>query len=117
MFTFEGHDVFAPLTLAATVGGLGLMTNVALDSPQPNSTGTWATDDFSRPGRFVQDWDRRYAQIEKRYGGAFDRPVPRMIEDPGSAFDFCSLGDRRTAGFSQRKFYRRTLMTPTFNQG
>lgn len=33
--TFEGpHDVFAPLTLAATVGGLDLMTNVAIAFPR-----------------------------------------------------------------------------------
>lgn len=30
VFTFEGtRDVFAPLTLGSTVGGLDLMTNVA----------------------------------------------------------------------------------------
>lgn len=35
VFTFEGpHDVFAPLTLAATVGGLDLMTNVAIAFPR-----------------------------------------------------------------------------------
>src|SRR6202012_2530956 len=33
--TFEGpHDVFAPLTLAATVPGLELMTNVAIAFPR-----------------------------------------------------------------------------------
>ncbi|MGO9386135.1 MAG: LLM class flavin-dependent oxidoreductase, partial [Mycobacterium sp.] len=33
--TFEGqHDVFAPLTLAATVGDLDLMTNVAIAFPR-----------------------------------------------------------------------------------
>ena len=35
VFTFEGpHDVFAPLTLASTVGGLDLMTNVAIAFPR-----------------------------------------------------------------------------------
>ena len=39
VFTFEGpHDVFTPLTLASTVGGLDLMTNVAIAFPaQPDS--------------------------------------------------------------------------------
>ena len=33
--SFEGaHDVFAPLTLAATVPGLDLMTNVAIAFPR-----------------------------------------------------------------------------------
>ena len=35
VFTFEGpHDVFAPLTLASGVGGLDLMTNVAIAFPR-----------------------------------------------------------------------------------
>jgi 2-methylisocitrate lyase-like PEP mutase family enzyme len=35
VFTFEGpHDVFAPLTLASTIGGLDLMTNVAIAFPR-----------------------------------------------------------------------------------
>ena len=35
VFTFEGpHDVFTPLTLASTVGGLDLMTNVAIAFPR-----------------------------------------------------------------------------------
>lgn len=35
VFTFEGpHDVFAPLTLASTVGGLDLLTNVAITFPR-----------------------------------------------------------------------------------
>ena len=37
VFTFEGpHDVFAPLTLASTVGGLDLMTNVVGASCNPS---------------------------------------------------------------------------------
>lgn len=35
MFTFEGpHDVFAPLTLASTVGGPDPLTNVAIAFPR-----------------------------------------------------------------------------------
>jgi hypothetical protein len=35
VFTFEGpHDVFTPLTPAATVGGLDLMTNVVIAFPR-----------------------------------------------------------------------------------
>jgi hypothetical protein len=35
VFTFEGpHDAFTPLVLAATVGGLDLMTNVAIAFPR-----------------------------------------------------------------------------------
>jgi alkanesulfonate monooxygenase SsuD/methylene tetrahydromethanopterin reductase-like flavin-dependent oxidoreductase (luciferase family) len=35
VFTFEGqHDPFTPLTLVSTVGGLDLMTNMAIAFPR-----------------------------------------------------------------------------------
>jgi probable F420-dependent oxidoreductase len=104
VFTFEGpHDVFAPLTLASTVGGLDLMTNVAIAFPRnPIQLAHQAIDHqiLSR-GRF-------------RYGAAFDRPVARMVELVGALraiFATWTAGERLDFW---GEFYRHTLMTPTF---
>ena len=119
--TFEGpHDVFAPLTLAATVPGLDLMTNVAIAFPRnPIHLAHQANDhQLLSSGRFILGLGTQIrAQIEKRFGAEFDRPVARMTElvaalraifaawNSGQRLDF--RGD----------FYRHTLMTPTFNPG
>jgi probable F420-dependent oxidoreductase len=121
VFTFEGpHDVFAPLTLASTVGGLDLMTNVAIAFPRnPVQLAHQAYDhQVLAQGRFTLGLGTQIRpQIEKRYGVSFDKPVARMSElvsalraifatwETGERLDF--RGD----------FYRHTLMTPTFNPG
>lgn len=121
VFTFEGpHDVFAPLTLAAGVGGLDLMTNVAIAFPRnPIHLAHQANDhQLLSGGRFVLGLGTQVrAQIEKRFGAAFDHPVDRMVElvaalraifeswNTGARLDF--RGDH----------YRHTLMTPTFSPG
>jgi probable F420-dependent oxidoreductase len=119
--TFEGpHDVFAPLTLAATVPGLDLMTNVAIAFPRnPIHLAHQANDhQLLSSGRFILGLGTQIrAQIEKRFGAEFDKPVARMTEliaalraifaawNSGERLDF--RGD----------YYRHTLMTPTFNPG
>lgn len=119
--TFEGpHDVFAPLTLAATVGGLDLMTNVAIAFPRnPIHLAHQANDhQLLSGGRFTLGLGTQIRpQIEKRFGAQFDNPVGRMTEliaalraifaawNTGARLDF--RGD----------YYRHTLMTPTFNPG
>jgi probable F420-dependent oxidoreductase len=119
--TFEGpHDVFAPLTLAATVPGLDLMTNVAIAFPRnPIHLAHQAYDhQLLSSGRFILGLGTQVrAQIEKRFGAEFDKPVARMTEliaalraifaawHSGERLDF--RGD----------YYRHTLMTPTFNPG
>lgn len=119
--TFEGpHDVFAPLTLAATVPGLDLMTNVAIAFPRnPIHLAHQANDhQLLSSGRFTLGLGTQIrAQIEKRFGAEFDQPVARMTEliaalraifaawNSGERLDF--RGD----------YYRHTLMTPTFNPG
>lgn len=119
--TFEGpHDVFAPLTLAATVSGLNLMTNVAIAFPRnPIHLAHQANDhQLLSSGRFTLGLGTQIrAQIEKRFGAEFDQPVARMTEliaalraifaawNSGQRLDF--RGD----------YYRHTLMTPTFNPG
>jgi len=121
VFTFEGpHDVFAPLTLAAGVGGLDLMTNVAIGFPRnPIHLAHQANDhQLLSGGRFALGLGTQIrAQIEKRFGAAFDHPVDRMVElvaalraildswNTGARLDF--RGD----------YYRHTLMTPTFSPG
>ncbi len=119
--TFEGpHDVFAPLTLAATVPGLDLMTNVAIAFPRnPIHLAHQANDhQLLSSGRFILGLGTQIrAQIEKRFGAEFDKPVARMTEliaalraifaawNSGERLDF--RGD----------YYRHTLMTPTFSPG
>jgi len=119
--TFEGqHDVFAPLTLAATVGGLDLMTNVAIAFPRnPIHLAHQANDhQLLSGGRFFLGLGTQVRpQIEKRFGAQFDHPVARMTElvaalraifeawNSGGSLDF--RGD----------YYRHTLMTPAFSPG
>ena len=121
VFTFEGpHDVFTPLTVASTVGGLDLMTNVAIAFPRnPVQLAHQANDmQLLAQGRFTLGLGTQVrAQIEKRYGAAFDRPVARMKELVGAlraVFAAWNTGERLDF---RGEYYRHTLMTPTFNPG
>ncbi len=121
VFTFEGpHDVFAPLTLAAGVGGLDLLTNVAIAFPRnPIQLAHQAYDhQLLAQGRFTLGLGTQVrAQIEKRYGAAFDKPVARMSElvrALRAIFTTWETGERLDF---RGEFYRHTLMTPTFNPG
>ncbi|MBU9764135.1 TIGR03617 family F420-dependent LLM class oxidoreductase [Mycobacterium sp. TNTM28] len=118
VFTFEGpHDVFAPLTLAATVGGLDLMTNVAIAFPRnPIHLAHQAIDhQILSGGRFTLGLGTQIrTQIEKRFGAEFDRPVARMAEFVAALraiFAAWQTGER--LDFTG-EYYRHTLMTPTF---
>ena len=122
--TFEGpHDVFAPLTLAATVGGLGLMTNVAIAFPRnPIHLAHQANDhQLLSGGRFILGLGTQVrAQIEKRFGAQFDNPVARMTELLGALraiFEVWNSGDSGARLNFRGEYYRHTLMTPTFNPG
>ena len=121
VFTFEGpHDVFTPLTLAAGVGGLDLMTNVAIAFPRnPIHLAHQAVDhQLLSGGRFTLGLGTQIrTQIEKRYGADFDRPVARMAELIGALraiFAAWTTGDRLNSLNFQGEFYRHTLMTPPF---
>lgn len=121
VFTFEGpHDVFAPLTLASAVGGLDLMTNVAIAFPRnPVQLAHQAWDhQLLSGGRFTLGLGTQIrTQIEKRYGAPFDRPVERMRDLVGALraiFATWQSGERLDY---RGQFYRHTLMTPTFNPG
>ncbi|ORV45299.1 LLM class F420-dependent oxidoreductase [Mycolicibacter engbaekii] len=121
VFTFEGpHDVFAPLTLAAGVGGLDLMTNVAIAFPRnPIHLAHQANDhQLLSGGRFILGLGTQVrTQIEKRFGAAFDRPVDRMVELVSALraiFESWNTGARLDF---RGDYYRHTLMTPTFSPG
>jgi probable F420-dependent oxidoreductase len=121
VFTFEGpHDVFVPLTLASTVGGLDLLSNVAIAFPRnPVQLAHQANDlQLLARGRFTLGLGTQVrAQIEKRYGVAFDRPVARMKEMVGALralFAAWNGGERLDF---RGEYFRHTLMTPTFNPG
>lgn len=118
VFTFEGpHDVFAPLTLAATVGGLDLMTNVAIAFPRnPIHLAHQAVDhQLLSGGRFTLGLGTQIrTQIEKRFGAEFDRPVARMAElvrALKAIFAAWTTGERLDF---RGEFYTHTLMTPMF---
>jgi probable F420-dependent oxidoreductase len=122
--TFEGpHDVFAPLTLAATVGGLDLMTNVAIAFPRnPIHLAHQANDhQLLSGGRFILGLGTQVrAQIEKRFGAQFDNPVARMTEMIAALraiFDAWNSGDSGGRLDFRGDYYRHTLMTPTFSPG
>ncbi len=121
VFTFEGpHDVFAPLTLAAGVGGLDLLTNVAIAFPRNAIQLAHQAYDHQllAQGRFILGLGTQVrAQVEKRYGAAFDKPVARMSElvrALRAIFATWETGERLDF---RGEYYRHTLMTPTFNPG
>ena len=121
VFTFEGpHDVFAPLTLASTVGGLDLMTNVAIAFPRnPIQLAHQAYDhQLLSGGRFTLGLGTQIrTQIEKRYGSSFDRPVARMRELVGALRAIFAVWESGERLDFRGEFYRHTLMTPTFTPG
>jgi probable F420-dependent oxidoreductase len=121
-FTFEGpHDVFTPLILAATAtSSLELLTNVAIAFPRnPIQLAHQAYDlQTISKGRFTLGLGTQIrAQIERRYGSQFERPVARMRELVGALraiFASWETGERLDV---RGEFYTHTLMPPTFNPG
>lgn len=72
--------MFVPLTSAAPVGGLDLMSNVAIAFPRNLEQLAHQANDLQLLSkcRFILGLGTQVrAQIEKRYGVAFDRPVER----------------------------------------
>lgn len=119
--TFEGpHDVFAPLTLAAAVGGLELMTNVAIAFPRnPIHLAHQANDhQLLSQGRFILGLGTQIRpQIEKRFGAQFDKPVARMTEMIAALRAIFTAWDSGGRLDFRGTYYRHTLMTPTFDPG
>ena len=121
-FTFEGpHDVFMPLALSAVATSrLDLATNVAIAFPRnPVQLAHQAYDlQLLSEGRFTLGLGSQIrAQIEKRYGASFDRPIARMRELVGALraiFACWETGDRLDF---RGEFSSHTLMPPMFNPG
>ncbi|MDJ0362037.1 TIGR03617 family F420-dependent LLM class oxidoreductase [Rhodococcus sp. H29-C3] len=121
VFTFEGpFDVFTPLVLASSVKGLDVMSNVAIAFPRnPIQLAHQANDlQLLSEGRFILGLGTQVrAQIEKRYGAEFDRPVARIKEMVGALRAiFATWNDGERLDF-RGEYYRHTLMTPTFVPG
>src|SRR5580658_2216442 len=122
VFTFEGpRDVFTPLVLAAaSTSTVELMTNVAIAFPRnPIQLAHQANDlQCLSEGRFTLGLGTQVrAQIEKRYGVAFDRPIARMRELIGALRAIFAAWDGDGRLRFEGEFYRHTLMTPVFNPG
>ncbi len=121
-FTFEGpHDVFTPLVLASgATSTLELATNVAIAFPRnPVQLAHQAYDlQLLSEGRFTLGLGSQIrAQVEKRYGASFDRPIARMRELVGALraiFATWETGERLDF---RGEFTSHTLMPPMFNPG
>ncbi|ROZ86283.1 TIGR03617 family F420-dependent LLM class oxidoreductase [Gordonia sp. OPL2] len=121
VFTFEGpFDVFTPLVLASSVPDLDIMSNVAIALPRnPIQLAHQANDlQLLSEGRFILGLGTQVrAQIEKRYGADFDRPVARMKDMVGALRAiFATWNDGERLDY-RGKYHRHTLMTPTFVPG
>lgn len=121
-FTFEGpHDIFAPLIVAAgATSSLELLTNVAIAFPRNPVQLAHQAYDLQQlsQGRFTLGLGTQIrAQVEKRYGAAFDRPVARMRELVAAVravFHTWETGERLDF---RGEFTSHTLMPPMFNPG
>jgi probable F420-dependent oxidoreductase len=121
-FTFEGpHDVFTPLVLAASATRtLDLATNVAIAFPRnPVQLAHQAYDlQLLSEGRFTLGLGSQIrAQVEKRYGASFDRPVARMREMVGALRAIFATWETGEALDFRGEFWSHTLMPPLFNPG
>jgi probable F420-dependent oxidoreductase len=121
-FTFEGpRDVFLPLILSAvTTSKLELMTNVAIAFPRNPIQLAHQANDLQQlsQGRFTLGLGVQVrAQIEKRYGVPFDRPIARMRELIAALRAIFATWERDERLDFHGEFYRHTLMPPMFNPG
>ena len=121
-FTFEGpHDVFMPLVLAAgATTRLELATNVAIAFPRnPVQLAHQAYDlQLLTRGRFTLGLGSQIrAQVEKRYGASFDRPIARMRELVAALRAIFATWETGEPLDFRGEFSSHTLMPPMFNPG
>ena len=121
-FTFEGpHDVFTPLVLAAGATPASSWPPT-WPSPSPATRSSWPTRPTTSsccPGGGSPSGlgSQVRAQVEKRYGASFDRPIARMRELVGALraiFATWETGERLDF---RGEFSSHTLMPPMFNPG
>ncbi|WP_227980371.1 TIGR03617 family F420-dependent LLM class oxidoreductase [Nocardia spumae] len=122
LFTFEGpHDVFLPLTLAATgAEPVDLMTNVAIALPRSPVHLAHAAYDLhllSRGHFRLGLGSQTRAHIDKRYGGQWSRPAARMRETVLAIKAVLDSWQYGTPLRFEGEFTRHTLMPPTFDPG
>lgn len=120
VFTFEGaHDVFAPLTLAATTG-TDIMTNVAMAfprSPMHLAHTAWDLQALSG-GRFRLGLGSQIRpHIEKRYGSVWSEPVERMRDTVLAVQAILRAWQTGERLDYRGRFWQHTLMTPQFDPG
>jgi probable F420-dependent oxidoreductase len=121
-FTFEGpHDVFTPLVLAAVATSrLELGTNVAIAFPRNAVQLAHQAYDLQllSEGRFTLGLGSQIrAQVEKRYGASFDRPIARMRELVGALRAIAATWETGERLDFRGEFTSHTLMPPMFNPG
>jgi probable F420-dependent oxidoreductase len=121
-FTFEGpHDVFTPLVVAAlSTDTIELATNVAIAFPRnPVQLAHQAYDlQLLSKGRFTLGLGSQIrAQVEKRYGASFDRPIARMREMIAAVRAIFANWETGDPLDFRGEFTSHTLMPPIFNPG
>jgi probable F420-dependent oxidoreductase len=102
------------------VGGLDLMTNVAIAFPRnPIHLAHQANDhQLLSGGRFFLGLGTQVRpQIEKRFGAQFEHPVARMTELIGALRAIFEAWNSGGPLNFRGDYYRHTLMTPTFSPG
>jgi len=122
LFTFEGqHDVFFPLVVAAATGcDVDLSTNVAIAFPRSPIHLAHAAWDLQRltAGRFRLGLGSQVrAQIERRYGAAFDPPVPRLRDHVLAVKEILAAWEEGRRPDHRGPYTTHTLMTPNFDPG
>ncbi|MVU79558.1 TIGR03617 family F420-dependent LLM class oxidoreductase [Nocardia sp. ET3-3] len=120
VFTFEGaHDVFMPLTLAATAD-VDLMTNVAMAfprSPMHLAHTAWDLQSLSG-GRFRLGLGSQIRpHIERRYGSVWSEPVERMRDTVLAVQAILRAWQHGERLDYRGRFWQHTLMTPQFDPG
>ncbi|MFE3956758.1 TIGR03617 family F420-dependent LLM class oxidoreductase [Nocardia sp. NPDC059091] len=120
VFTFEGaHDVFLPLTLAAT-SRVDIMTNVAMAfprSPMHLAHTAWDLQSLSG-GRFRLGLGSQIrTHIERRYGSTWSEPVERMRDTVLAVQAILRAWQDGERLDYRGRFWQHTLMTPQFDPG
>jgi probable F420-dependent oxidoreductase len=121
LFSFENaHDVFFPLTLAATSVACDLMTNVAIAFPRSPMHLAHAAYDLQllSGGRFRLGLGTQVRpHIERRYGSTWSNPVARMRDTVLAVKGILDSWQQGTRLDHRGPFWTHTLMTPAFNPG
>jgi probable F420-dependent oxidoreductase len=122
VYCAEGpHDIFVPLTLAASVGGgLSVTTNAAVALPRNPIHLAHAAYDLQAlsGGRFRLGLAPQVAaHITRRFGLEWSAPVARLRELVGALRAIFVTWQESVPLHFEGEYYRHTLMTPMFDPG